>query len=267
MQPRNAFTLIETLIVIALITVMLGMLLPAVGSARESARRAVCMSNQRQLVTAWTLYAHDHDGRAMPHLAPGKSQRTYWYGAEDTTQRRVVHQRGTLAPYLDAALVGGSVFECPAQPEGTYRPQGSFGGFTSTYGYNAYALAPSSSGYSDLIDRPWGTLHRIDRPSELFAFGDSLLALFSGLPSNSALLDPPRLFQRRRGNWVENYSPTTAFRHGRAETGFGDAVVARADSSVHTERPHPDAVFNERVGIGSASDRNDPHYVPDWRRW
>lgn len=267
MRPRSAFTLIETLIVIALITIMLGMLLPAVGSARESARRAVCMSNQRQLVTAWTLYAHDHAGRAMPHLAPGNGQRTYWYGREDPAVGRVVRDQGTLAPYLDATLSAGSVFECPAQPEGTYRPQGSSGAFTSTYGYNAYALAPSSSGYADLAKRPWATLHQIERPSELFAFGDTLLALFSGLPSNAALLDPPRLFQRRRGNWVDNFSPTTAFRHGRAETGFGDAVIVRADSSVHTERPHPDAISNERFGIGSVTSSNDPHYVPDWRRW
>jgi hypothetical protein len=225
------------------------------------------MSNQRQLVTAWTMYAHDHAGRAMPHLAPGLAQRTYWYGAEDPALRRVVRERGTLAPYLDATLVTGSVFECPAQPEATYRPQGAFGGFTSTYGYNAYALAPASSGYADLTKRPWATLHQIERPSDLFAFGDTLLALFAGLPSNAALLDPPQLFQRRRGNWVDNFSPTTAFRHARAETGFGDAVVARADSSVHTERPHPRAISNELFGIGSVSDLNGPNYVPDWRRW
>lgn len=267
MRTRHAFTLIETLIVIALITVMLGMLLPAVGSVRDSARRAVCMSNQRQLVTAWTLYANDHAGRTMPHLAPGKAQHTYWYGAEDPAQRRVVHARGTLAPYLDATLAERSVFECPDQAPGTYREQGAFGGFTSTYGYNAYALAPASSGYSDLATRPWTSLHQVERPSELFAFGDTLLALYSGQASNAALLDPPRLFQRRRGNWVDNYAPTTAFRHGRGESGFGEAVAARADGSVHTQRPHPEAISNERYGIGSASDRNDPHYVPDWRRW
>jgi prepilin-type N-terminal cleavage/methylation domain-containing protein len=264
---RDGFTLIELLVAVAVIALLLGLMMPALGSARETAHRAVCMTNQRQLVIGWGMYAEDHRGKALPHAAPSTTRRVYWYGAEDPARRTIVRQDGTLGPYIEAALTQKSVFECPTQRQGTYREQGSYGGFTTTYGYNAYTLAPASSGYMDLASLRWPAVFDIYHPAELFVFGDTLLALHADAPTNTALLDPPQLFNRRRGIWRDNHSPTTAFRHARDGTGFGDAVVSRADGSVHSQRPDLGAVANPRFGIGSVSRVNDPHYVPDWRRW
>jgi prepilin-type N-terminal cleavage/methylation domain-containing protein/prepilin-type processing-associated H-X9-DG protein len=60
MKKKNAFTLIELLVVVAIIAVLISMLLPALGSARESARKVVCGSNMGQVAKAIQFYAQDN---------------------------------------------------------------------------------------------------------------------------------------------------------------------------------------------------------------
>ena len=65
-SSKLGFTIVELLVVVALLAILIGLLLPALGSARQSARRLECMSNMRQLQLANELYAGDHDDRFMP---------------------------------------------------------------------------------------------------------------------------------------------------------------------------------------------------------
>ena len=79
---RRGFTLIELLVVISIIALLIAILLPALGAARESARRTQCLSNQRSIATASIAYAVDAKSRfpvSRIHRTPNSTGTINYY--------------------------------------------------------------------------------------------------------------------------------------------------------------------------------------------
>lgn len=276
-MSSRAFTLIELLVSIAIIAILISLLMPGLRGARDAARSASCLSNQRQLITAWNLYANANRERAMP-LAYwsaediGDGPQVFWWGSYAESSAPTDYARGFLAPYLDATLAPRSVLECAAQPWESYRPQGGSSSPTSTYGYNGYFLSPAKTpGWAYSIDhRPWQRLADLRSADSLLVFADTLLASVSGAPpGNTALLDPPMLFTIGSG-WRVNDSPTTAFRHGKSRAsapGSADAALADGHVRAFTAEASWCTDLSRTVGSIGGADGLSIYYVPDSNTW
>jgi prepilin-type N-terminal cleavage/methylation domain-containing protein len=97
---RKGFTLIELLVVIAIIALLAAILFPVFGRARESARRASCQSNLKQVGLGIIQYTADHDGYIPP--------------AEVGTSTYVYNWPSLVLPYIKS----GQVFQCPSASRG-----------------------------------------------------------------------------------------------------------------------------------------------------
>jgi prepilin-type N-terminal cleavage/methylation domain-containing protein/prepilin-type processing-associated H-X9-DG protein len=117
MRPnRAAFTLIELLVVIAIIAILAALLLPALSQAKESARKAACLNNLRQLVLAVQMYADESDDK-FPNVWEASVGNGNDSGADGWmfflsfgAPTRFDPTRGSLYRYAENA----KVFECPS---------------------------------------------------------------------------------------------------------------------------------------------------------
>jgi prepilin-type N-terminal cleavage/methylation domain-containing protein/prepilin-type processing-associated H-X9-DG protein len=96
MNRRPGFTLIELLVVIAIIAVLAAILFPVFAQAREKARQAGCLSNEKQIGTAVLMYAQDYDEQSPP----------WWYNVPNVGP---VYWHYWLKPYVKST----QVFICP----------------------------------------------------------------------------------------------------------------------------------------------------------
>jgi prepilin-type N-terminal cleavage/methylation domain-containing protein len=133
MRRRDGFTLVELLVVIGIISLLISILLPALSKARESANRAMCLSNQRTMAQGLYLYASQYRGYYPRQYSGIKSHQTdfvyhpAWGLLPGTADGPLEfsHPRGAYhgfvgLGYLVATNIikagDGKTFYCPSQP-------------------------------------------------------------------------------------------------------------------------------------------------------
>jgi len=191
---RRGFTLIEILVVIAIVAVLAAMLFPTLAKARASAQRVSCLSNMRQIGMAIQMYTMGHAER-MP--GPGPSGREWPL---------------SLQPYIGST----QIFSCITDPHEGEPSIAGMGTAKLSYGWNSLDVGDGRYGFR----KPDGTplaLSRVDQPSETIVIFDYLA---TNAPSEGHLTNVGHL---------DTGSATTTRVEGRHLDGFNTLY---ADSHV-----------------------------------
>ena len=224
---RSGFTLTELLVVVGLIAVLISLLLPVVGKARSAANAANCLSNLRQMGTAWTIYTSENRGRLLDYqfnniMQPDRAWRGYWTGV------------------LDDYKVATKVWYCPSADEpipfnnnrgfgnvnyawsGKYQTNGTVMRFNasmyreSSYGFNKYLTAGGGFGQDSKATQ----VTSVRSPSEVPVFMDSAYVDFK--PDNYTPANPAPPPPNLRGDQAPLYEHWRFLiaRHGRAVNAY-----------------------------------------------
>ena len=246
---QRGFTLIELLVVVAIVSLLTAILLPALGRAKELARRAICGSNIRQLHLANHGYSVENDGyyaiAAEDIYWPNRHR---WHGVRDSGGEPFDPRRGPLAAYLQ----DGAVKQCPAFFD-AFRASGQSAGFEAGcggYGYNNQYIGARNDLYGMSGDRHSARASDAARPDETVMFTDA--AYLQKLSDGTLVTIEYSFCESPFWQFVPNQPPSTMrpnptihFRHLTSTT------VAWCDGHVGFEKLSFSAPYQTHSGVSA----------------
>ena len=221
----QGFTLVELLVVIAVIAILAGLLLPVLSRAKDSARNINCESNLRQLQICWHLYADDYRGVFVPNdwidFEGGGSNgpvnndytQTSWCPGDARTDTNTANiQSGLLYPYNTST----AIYHCPADVSTIEDANGNRLPQLRTRSYN---MSQSVNGYPLLVDPQTG--YAVDALQPCFATFASITnptptQLFVFIDENEVTLEDPQFgFPQPGSGWPYEWWDMPSNRHSQ----------------------------------------------------
>ena len=254
---HSAFSLIELLVVLSVISLLCGLLMPVLGTVRSRARSMLCKADLRQLVLANTAYATENNGFYVPAAKDlwDNAGRYRWHGVRDRLDEPFDPSRGPLKAYL----ADGKVRQCPERIRFLHGQAWSenFEQGCGGYGYNMTYIGSrlwdkACPGASDLRSAYARTtqMTQVSRPSQTLMFADAAMCTDGTALIEYSFAEPP--YAVMAGQVVEGLlmSPSIHFRHGGlANIGWTDGHVDQHPAA-RLEGDNAYGVCSAAVGLG-----------------